>query len=179
RFRALLHHQGAGPRYGSRARDRRPHRARARRAGGGREHPRPRHDDARPSAARAMSHPARLLVVDDDPVTCRLLADVFGRDGFSVIGETDPHRALARIADEPVDVAILDVQMPDLDGLTLLRGIRERLPQLPVVIMTGFGSIDTAVQAVAAGAVDYVSKPMDVEEIRATGRRALGRHGAP
>jgi DNA-binding NtrC family response regulator len=119
---------------------------------------------------------ARLLVVDDDPVTCRLLADVFKRDGFTVIGETDPHRALARVVEEPVDLAILDVQMPALDGLTLMRGLRERLPDLEVVIMTAFGSIDSAVQAIASGAVDYVSKPMDVEEIRATVRRALGRH---
>jgi len=118
----------------------------------------------------------RLLVVDDDPVTCRLLADVFSRDGFTVVGETDPERALERIADAPVDLAVLDIQMPEMDGLTLLRGLRERLPDLPVVIMTAFGSIDTAVRAISSGAVDYVSKPMDVEEIRATVRRALGRH---
>jgi len=118
---------------------------------------------------------ARILVVDDDPITCRLLADVFGRGGFTVVGETDPHRALARVSDEPVDLAILDVRMPDMDGLTLLRGLRDRLPDLPVIIMTAFGSIDSAVKAIASGAVDYVSKPMDVEEIRATVRRALGR----
>jgi two-component system, NtrC family, response regulator AtoC len=118
---------------------------------------------------------ARLLVVDDDPVTCRLLADVFGRDGHSVVGETDPQRALARAGRDPVDLAILDVRMPEMDGLTLLSGLRKRFPALPVVIMTAFGSIETAVQAIASGAVDYVSKPMDVEEIRATVRRALGR----
>src|SRR5207244_6577412 len=87
-----------------------------------------------------------------------------------------PHRALARVVEEPVDLAILDVQMPELDGLALMRGLRERLPDLEVVIMTAFGSIDSAVQAIASGAVDYVSKPMDVEEIRATVRRALGGH---
>ncbi len=118
---------------------------------------------------------ARILVVDDDPVTCRLLADVFGRGGYTVIGETDPQRALRHVGEEPIDLAILDVQMPDMNGLVLLRGLRDRLPDLPVVIMTAFGSIDTAVQAIASGAVDYVSKPMDVEEIRATVRRALGR----
>src|SRR5207244_1689338 len=107
--------------------------------------------------------------------SARLLADVFKRDGYTVIGETDPQRALARAADEPVDLAILDVQMPEMDGLALLRGLRERLPDLPVVIMTAFGSIDTAVQAIASGAVDYLSKPMDVEEIRVIVRKALGR----
>ena len=118
---------------------------------------------------------ARILVVDDDAVTCRLLGEVLSRDGATVLGETDPSRALARIEAEPLDLAILDIRMPKVDGLELLRCLRERLPTLPVVIMTAFGSIDTAVQAIAAGAVDYVSKPMNLEEIRATVRRILGR----
>jgi len=118
---------------------------------------------------------ARLLVVDDDAVTCRLLAEVLSRDGATVVWETDPRRALARAAEQPIDLAVLDVRMPELDGLELLRRLRERWPQVPVVIMTAFGSIDTAVLAIASGAVDYVSKPMDVEELRATVRRALGR----
>ena len=114
-------------------------------------------------------------MVDDDAVTCRLLGEVLSRDGATVLGETDPSRALARIEAEPLDLAILDIRMPKVDGLELLRCLRERLPTLPVVIMTAFGSIDTAVQAIAAGAVDYVSKPMNLEEIRATVRRVLGR----
>src|SRR5207245_2460183 len=173
RLRALLHDQGARARHGPRARHRGPHRARARWPGRDRVEPGRGHDDARASPPGGVM--PRLLVVDDDSVTCRLLADVFKRDGYTVIGETDPQRALARAADEPVDLAILDVQMPEMDGLALLRGLRERLPDLPVVIMTAFGSIDTAVQAIASGAVDYLSKPMDVEEIRVTVRKALGR----
>ena len=100
---------------------------------------------------------------------------MLSRDGATVVWETDPRRALARAAEHPIDLAVLDVRMPELDGLELLRRLRERRPQLPVVIMTAFGSIDTAVLAITSGAVDYVSKPMDVEEIRATVRRALGR----
>src|SRR5205823_5208905 len=152
RLRAVLHHQGARARHGPRARHRGPHHARARRPGRGRVEPGPGHDDARaPPPGGVMP---RLLVVDDDTVTCRLLADVFKRDGYTVSGETDPQRALARAADEPVDLAILDVQMPEMDGLALLRGLRARLPDLPVVIMTAFASIDTAVQANPPGAVD-------------------------
>ena len=81
---------------------------------------------------------SRILVVDDDAVTCRLLSEVLGRDGDEVVAETDPRRALARLADDGVDVAILDVQMPTLDGLELLRRLRERLPDVPVVVMTAF-----------------------------------------
>jgi DNA-binding NtrC family response regulator len=117
----------------------------------------------------------RILVVDDDAVTCRLLTEVLSRDGATVLSETDPRRAIPRVAEDPVDLAILDVRMPRVDGLELLRGLRERLPGLPVVIMTAFGSIDTAVQAYASGAIDYVSKPMNLEEIRATVRRVLDR----
>ncbi len=117
----------------------------------------------------------RILVADDDDVTCQLLTEVLGRDGATVVGETDPRRALARASREPIDLAILDLRMPEKDGLTLLRELRTRMPALPVILMTAFGSVDTAVQAIAAGAVDYVSKPMNVEELRETVRRALGR----
>src|SRR5439155_14324487 len=103
------------------------------------------------------------------------MSEAHSRDGSTAIWETEPRRALARAAEHAIDLAVLDVRMPELDGLELLRRLRERWPGLPVVIMTAFGSIDTAVLAIASGAVDYVSKPMDVEELRATVRRALGR----
>jgi DNA-binding NtrC family response regulator len=118
---------------------------------------------------------ARVLVVDDDEVTCRLLAEVLAENGTTVIGETDPRHALARATAESIDLAILDVQMPQMNGLVLLRDLRQRFPDLPIVVMTAFGSIDTAVEAIGSGAIDYVSKPMDVEELRATVRRALNR----
>jgi DNA-binding NtrC family response regulator len=118
---------------------------------------------------------AHVFVVDDDPVTCRLLTDVLGQEGLSVASETDARRALARLESEPVDLAVVDVRMPRLDGIELLRKLRDRRPDLPVVVMTGFGSVDTAVQAIASGAIDYVSKPMNLEVIRSTVRRALER----
>ena len=69
---------------------------------------------------------ARILVADDDAVTCQLMSEVLSRDGSTVIGETDPRRALARAAEEHIDLAIVDVQMPDLDGLALLRTLQQR-----------------------------------------------------
>ena len=116
----------------------------------------------------------RILVVDDDAVTCRLLAEVLRPDG-TVVWDMSPRAALDRLRAEEVDLAIFDMQMPEMGGLDLLRRVRERRPGLPVVIMTAFGSIDTAVDAIASGAVDYVSKPMNLDELRATVRRALGR----
>ena len=99
-------------------------------------------------------HMTHILVADDDDVTCQLLTEVLGRDGATVVGETDPRRALQRAARESIDLAILDLRMPEKDGLTLLRELRVRQPALPVILMTAFGSVDTAVQAIAAGAVD-------------------------
>ena len=118
----------------------------------------------------------RILVVDDDAVTCRLLREVLEADGTTVVCENDPRQVLVRLPQERFDLAILDIRMPQMGGLELLRQLRERFPALPVIIMTAFGSVDTAVQAIACGAVDYVSKPMNLEEIRATVVKALGRH---
>jgi DNA-binding NtrC family response regulator len=120
---------------------------------------------------------ARIIVVDDDAVTCRLLVEVLERDGLAAVGETDPRQVLARLSTEPVDLAILDVQMPEMNGLVLLQEIRRRCPAMPIIVMTGFGSVGSAVQAIASGAVDYLSKPMDVDEIRAAVHRALNRNG--
>jgi len=117
----------------------------------------------------------RILVVDDDAVSCQLLGEVLQRDGLPVLWSTDAFEALERVRREPVDLAILDVRMPQMNGLELMRRLRERMPDLPVIIMTAFGSIDTAVEAIGSGAVDYVSKPMNVEEIRAAVHRVLQR----
>ena len=119
---------------------------------------------------------AKVLIVDDDAVSCRLLSEVLTQDGVTVVWDTDARQALARVAEEPIDLAVLDMRMPEMNGIELLRQLRFKLPELPVIVMTGFGSVDTAVEAISAGAVDYVSKPMNVDEIRATVRRALGRH---
>jgi DNA-binding NtrC family response regulator len=116
-----------------------------------------------------------ILVVDDDAVTCQLLREVLERDGVRVVWEQDPRRAIVDLEEAAVDLAILDVRMPELDGLELLRRLRQQRPELPIIMMTAFGSVDTAVEAIAAGAVDYVSKPMNLDEIRAAVDMALRR----
>ena len=118
---------------------------------------------------------ARVLVVDDDSISCQLLGEVLQHDGLPVLWATDPFDALERVRRNPVDLAILDMRMPQMNGLELMRRLREHAPELPVIIMTAFGSIDTAVEAISSGAVDYVSKPMNVEEIRAAVHRVLER----
>lgn len=116
----------------------------------------------------------RLMIVDDDPVTCELLCEVFAAEGFNSQFEQSGEAAMASLADRSPDVLVSDIRMKTpVDGLALLDHVRIEHPQLPVVLMTAFGSVETAVRAVKQGAFDYVSKPFDIDALVATVRRAL------
>jgi two-component system response regulator AtoC len=116
----------------------------------------------------------RILVVDDDAVACELLREVFERQGFLVRCEPSGEAALAAMPEFRPDVVVSDIRMKSReDGLNLLEHVRRERPGTPVILMTAFGSIDTAVRAVKEGAFDYVSKPFSMDVIVATVRRAL------
>ncbi len=118
--------------------------------------------------------PPRLMIVDDDPVTCELLCEVFAGEGFAARFVQSGEAALASLADDSMDVLVSDIRMKTrIDGLALLDHVRHEYPQVPVVLMTAFGSVDTAVRAVKQGAFDYVSKPFDIDALVSTVRRAL------
>lgn len=115
-----------------------------------------------------------LMVVDDDRVTCELLCEVFTAEGFNPRFVQSCNAALESLANENADVLISDIRMGTVDeGLALLSQVRQRYPKLPVVLMTAFGSVDTAVRAVKQGAFDYVSKPFGMDTLVETVRRAL------
>jgi two-component system, NtrC family, response regulator HydG len=86
--------------------------------------------------------------------------------GFRVISHTSAHEALALLPTERADVALVDLQMPEIGGLDVLRSIREIQPQCGVILMTGHASLDTAIEAVKLGALDYLTKPLDLERLR-------------
>jgi DNA-binding NtrC family response regulator len=116
----------------------------------------------------------RIMIVDDDPVTCELLCEVFAGEGFAARFAQSGEAALSSLAGEPPDVLVSDIRMKTrLDGLALLDHVRREYPQTPVVLMTAFGSVETAVRAVKEGAFDYISKPFDIDALVATVRRAL------
>jgi len=116
----------------------------------------------------------RIMIVDDDAVTCELLCEVFQRQGFDVHFEQSGDDALSVISTQTPDVIVSDIRMKTrLDGLTLLDHVRRQSPDTPVVLMTAFGSIETAVRAVKQGAFDYISKPFKMETVVSTVRRAL------
>ena len=116
----------------------------------------------------------QILTVDDDAVTCELLCEVFTREGFGATFANSGEAALAEVERQRPDLLLSDIRMKTrLDGLSLLEIVRREYPSVPVVLMTAFGSIETAVRAVKEGAFDYISKPFNIDELVAIVRRAL------
>lgn len=122
-----------------------------------------------------MSHEqSRILIVDDDPVTCELLCEVFERQGFASSFEQSGEAALLALQQFRPDVVLSDIRMRSRhDGLTLLDQVKREYPSTPVILMTAFGSVETAIRAVKEGAFDYISKPFRMDNVVATVRRAL------
>ncbi|MFQ5845155.1 MAG: sigma-54-dependent transcriptional regulator [Planctomycetota bacterium] len=119
---------------------------------------------------------ARVLVVDDDPLVADSLAVFLRRRGYEVSVETDSRRALRLLKGEPAtDLLLTDLNMPGLDGFELLRQAKRADPSLVVVMLTGYGTIESAVKAMREGAEDYVTKPILDEEMVLTVERALKR----
>ncbi len=116
----------------------------------------------------------RVMIVDDDPVTGDLLCEVFEKQGFVAQFEKSGEAALAALNTYQPDVVVSDIRMKTRnDGLNLLAHLRETCPTTPVILMTAFGAMDTAVRAVREGAFDYISKPFLMNEVVSTVRRAL------
>ena len=118
---------------------------------------------------------ARILIVDDDDVSCRLFAEVLEGDGHKVQKAHSGEEALDRLRTEAYDLLLVDVRMPGITGLDVSRTMRQEQPELPIIVMTAFGSIETAVEAIHEGAFDYVSKPMNLDELKKIVSRALGQ----
>ncbi|MGE5512253.1 MAG: response regulator [Bacteroidota bacterium] len=118
--------------------------------------------------------PLRLLVVDDEPAIRKLLRVGLATQGHQVLEATNARTALQQLAAKP-DLVILDLGLPDLEGLDLLRQIRERASAIPIVILTSRDDEAAKVQALDAGADDYVTKPFGMNELLARIRTAL-RH---
>jgi two-component system response regulator AtoC len=107
----------------------------------------------------------RVLVADDEPNLRRVLAAMLARDGYDVVQASDGIEALA-LAEDGVDVIITDLRMPRLDGMEVLRRVVAEYADVPVIMITAHGSIDSAVEAVKLGAFDYIEKPFEQEHIR-------------
>ena len=108
----------------------------------------------------------QILIADDEANLRRVLGAQLSRDGYEVLLAEDGEEALAILADNHVDVVISDLRMPKLDGISLLKRLVAEKPDLPVILITAHGTVDTAVEALKLGAFDYVTKPFDRTEFR-------------
>jgi two-component system response regulator PilR (NtrC family) len=115
----------------------------------------------------------RILVVDDEPSMREMLAIMLFKEGFEVLVAESRAAAAKVFAQGTVDMVITDVKLPDGDGIEILRHVKAASPQTVVIVMTAFGSTETAVAALKLGAHDYLVKPFDVEELKIVVRGAL------
>ncbi len=116
----------------------------------------------------------RILIVEDDPELRQALADTLLLEGLDVREAGHGEAALAKLAEGPVDMVISDVNMPGMDGEELLLRLRALYPQIPVLLITAYASVTNAVEAMKNGAVDYLVKPFQPEQLMALIRRTLG-----
>jgi two-component system, NtrC family, response regulator AtoC len=112
--------------------------------------------------------PQRLLLVEDDPAVRRSLAETLEAEGVEVHVACTAEEALARLAEVAPEVVLTDVRMPGMDGLSLLRLLRERVPDVDVVVMTAFDEMPTVVQAMRDGAFEFIVKPLRLADLRGT-----------
>lgn len=117
----------------------------------------------------------KILIVEDDTGLRETLAQFLNRLGYQVTIAHDGQDALARIDEDVPDIVLSDIQMPGIDGLALLQEIKTRYPETLVILMTAFTSIDSAIKAVRQGAEDYLSKPLQLNDLRMRLERALER----
>ena len=121
-----------------------------------------------------------ILVVDDEINICRAVEKILAKIGIRVRSALNGEEALALLAAEPFDAVLTDLKMSRLGGMEVLRRAKELHPGIPVIVMTGFASVSSAVEVMKLGAVDYLPKPFTPDEIRAVVRQALdGRRAEP
>jgi DNA-binding NtrC family response regulator len=115
----------------------------------------------------------KILIVDDDPGILFSLSMTLKKEGYAVITAADGKECIAKVDSDQPDVIYLDIAMPEISGLEALETLKERGLDIPVIVMTGHGTMQNAIRAVQLGAYEYMTKPLDREKIRLTTKRAL------
>lgn len=126
-----------------------------------------------------MSRQPRLLLVDDDPTFCQVLGQALERRGFAVSLAHDANTAAGAAQVEIPDFAVIDLSMPGPSGLTLIPQLKAANPAARIVVLTGYASISTTVEAIKLGATHYLAKPADADEIVAALHRDCADPGTP
>ena len=118
-----------------------------------------------PSPTTPAPKRAKVLVVDDDQIVLKAVTSILTRESYQVVSIDDAVEGLTAAKDPSIDVAVLDIKMPNLSGMDLLRGIKAARSDVEVIMMTAFATVETAVEAVKAGAYDYLTKPFLMREV--------------
>ena len=115
----------------------------------------------------------KVLIVDDDFYSLGVLKEVLRNKGCKVLDFANPSSALEELKKEKVDLVLSDLKMPEMDGIHFMNLVKKMHPSVPVIMITGFASIDTAVSAIKWGAFDYLKKPYEIPKIYDVIERAL------
>ena len=124
---------------------------------------------------RVHAYPGKILVIDDEEVVGKSCTRILEPAGYQVEYETSPKKGLEKVESGAYDLVLLDLRMPEMDGVEVLKKIKEKRPETEVVIITAFSSVDTAVETLKLGAKDYVPKPFTPEELKEVVKTALGQ----
>ncbi len=130
-------------------------------------------DSSLRGVSRTVETKGRILVVDDEANARTALAELLRDEGYAVEAAGDAFKALGKVAEFAPELVLTDLKMPGMDGLALLARLRENDPDLPVVVMTAFGEVESAVRAMQSGARDYLAKPVNVGELSVVIAREL------
>lgn len=134
-------------------------------------------DSGRVVMRRADGTPIHVLVVDDEPVLAELMSMALRYEGWDIATAADGASAIASARETPPDVVVLDVMLPDMSGLDVLRRLREQIPGLPLLLLTAKDSVEDRIAGLTAGGDDYVTKPFSIEEVVLRLRGLLRRTG--
>ena len=116
---------------------------------------------------RSMSEALRVLVIDDQPAHAEVVAETLQRIGYQCVVATSGAAGAKKIEQDDFDVILTDLRMPDMDGLAIVRKARQEQPDAEVIVVTGYGDVKSAVEAIKLGASHYVPKPLGMDELRA------------
>src|SRR4030042_2236122 len=121
--------------------------------------------------------PRRILIVDDETSFRNVLTLILRKEGYEVEGATNGEEGLNKISNAAFDHVLCDIRMPKMDGLEFLRESQKAGAEAPVIMMSSFGTVETAIEAMKLGAYDYISKPFKPDEIILTLKKAEEREG--
>ena len=126
-----------------------------------------------PEKETALNVSARILIVEDEPSVRLLLEKILTKDGYQVISVESGEEALTQIATQAIDLAMIDLKLKGIGGLQVLAALRRHAPDTAAIVVTAYGSLETAIEALRQGAHDYLLKPYAVEQLRESVRTAL------